>query len=174
MVEHYLSRPSNTVIAAVRNLEKPSSKSLANLPVGKESSLIIVKIDSTVESDARDAITRLKAEFGISKIDVVIANAGICKVYPTVAQAKVADMLEHFSVNAMGPLLLFQAVLPLMENAKIPKFVALSSGVASIADMGSTPVPHLAFGVSKAALNHIVRKISFEREKIIAFAIDPG
>jgi norsolorinic acid ketoreductase len=53
-------------------------------------------------------------------------------------------------------------------------FVALSTGIGSIGGMGSLPVPAMAYGVSKCALNYIVRKIHFENEKLIAWVLSPG
>ncbi|PGH27922.1 hypothetical protein AJ80_00472 [Polytolypa hystricis UAMH7299] len=175
LVERYLARPSSTVVAAVRSLERLSSKSLVELPKGTNSTLIVVKIDSTSQTDALEAISKLKTEHSITHLDVVIANAGICKAYPSVDKATIAEMTEHFSVNSLGALLLFQAVVPLLRQAEeTPKFVTMSSAVGSIGDMEATPVPHLAYGASKAALNFITRKMHFEHPEIIIFPVDPG
>ena len=38
----------------------------------------MVKIDSAVESDPKEAVKALEGEYSIEKLDVVIANAGIC------------------------------------------------------------------------------------------------
>lgn len=40
--------------------------------------------------------------------------------------------------------------------------------------MEKRPVPMSAYGVSKAAAHYLVRKIHFENEGLIAFALDPG
>jgi len=77
-------------------------------------------------------------------------------------------------VNTIGVLALFQASWPLLQKSKQPIFMALSSGVGSIGDMGSIPLLATAYGASKAALNYIVRKIHYENEALIAFVISPG
>jgi norsolorinic acid ketoreductase len=59
-------------------------------------------------------------------------------------------MQEHFLVNAIGPVLLFQAVLPLLSKARNPKFVVMSSSAGTIADTEKRPFPNTAY---KAALN---------------------
>jgi len=101
MVATYLSRPQNTVIAAVRS-PAAATETLNALPKHASSKLIIVKIESSSETDAHDAIEVLQREHGITEIDVVIGNAGMSKVLPTAAEAKPSDMMEHFAVNVVG------------------------------------------------------------------------
>jgi len=136
--------------------------------------LIVVKIDSTSEPDASAAVDLLQSEYNIDTLDVVIANAGISKVYPTVATVKPEDILEHVSVNVIGPVLLFQAVLPLLQKSRNPKFVAMSSGAASIEGIERSFIPNAAYGSSKAHLNYIMREAHFENKNLTFVIIDPG
>ena len=46
--------------------------------------------------------------------------------------------------------------------------------MGSIGGMEKRPVPMNAYGASKAAAYYLVRKMYFENEGLIAFAIDPG
>lgn len=71
-------------------------------------------------------------------------------------------------------MVLFQAVLPLLNFAVKPKFVVLSSAVASINQADKIPLEASAYGASKAAINFIARKIHQENEGLIAFPISPG
>jgi NAD(P)-dependent dehydrogenase (short-subunit alcohol dehydrogenase family) len=75
----YLSRPDTTAIAAVRDTTSATTLSLKDLPHGSGSKLIIVKIDNVSLTDAGEAVNQLKAESGITSLDVVIANAGIAR-----------------------------------------------------------------------------------------------
>ncbi|KAK3177236.1 hypothetical protein OEA41_008565 [Lepraria neglecta] len=127
----YLARPNSTVIEAVRDPEHTTSKALSTFLKGPSSTLIVVKIDSASEPDIAAAIEQLQSAHKITALDVVIANTGICTELPTVAQVKFASIQEHILVNAFGPLVLFQAVLPLLQKAQSPKFVAVSSAAAS-------------------------------------------
>ncbi|PGH05488.1 hypothetical protein AJ79_06795 [Helicocarpus griseus UAMH5409] len=174
LVERYLSCSSTTVIAAVRNVDHPTTKSLAALSKADSSELIVLKIDSNSETDAEHATRRLVTEFGISHLDVVIGNAGICKAYTSVACSTTAAMNEHFAINALGPLILFQAVHQLLRKSKNGKFVAISSLAASVGKMEIVPVYHVVYGVSKGALNHITRRVHFEHPALTVFSIDPG
>ena len=120
------------------------------------------------------AVEKLQNTHGIKHIDVVIANAGISQYYGQVSETPLSEVREHFEVNTIGVLTLYQATLPLLLKSPDPIFVALSSGVSSIGTMEDIPIPVTAYGMSKAALNYMVRKIHFDNEKLIAFVICPG
>jgi NAD(P)-dependent dehydrogenase (short-subunit alcohol dehydrogenase family) len=122
----YLSKPDHVVIAATRNPSDSPSKSLADLPKGKDTKLIIVKIDSKSESDPAAAIKEIEAQ-GIDHLDIVIANAGIATVYPTVADLKISDFEEHIKVNVYGVVLLYQATAPLLRKSANPKWATMGS-----------------------------------------------
>jgi len=83
-------------------------------------------------------------------------------------------MADHFAVNTIAPLLLFQATAPLLNSAATPKFVVLSSGAGSISDVDKLPVENTAYGASKAAVNFVTRRIHYENPNLIAFPINPG
>lgn len=162
------------MIAAVRDPQHLTALALSTLPKGPSSTLITLKLDSAIEADAAAAIHTLLATHSITSIDIVIANAGISKNWPKVADARPADLREHFEINVLGPLTLFQATLPLLEKAKAPKFVTVSSTAGSIGGMETIPIPNSSYGTSKAALNYLTRKMHFEHEGLIAFPISPG
>ncbi|RDW75240.1 hypothetical protein BP6252_06382 [Coleophoma cylindrospora] len=174
LIQVYLARPNTTTIAAVRDPDHPTSQALSALPHGANSKLILVKLDSASPTDAADAITTLQTQHNITSLDVVIANAGIAKVQPLVRELQLADLEEHNHVNVSGPVLLFQATLPLMLKAAAPKFVGISSSAASIAAMGERYFPNAAYGPSKVTLNYLLRKMHFEHEELTVFPIDPG
>lgn len=174
LLEQLLLRPNATVIAGVRDIHSPSSKAITSLPTGPKSKAILVYIDNLSEKSMQDAVKSLKTEHGITKLDVVIANAGISNYYGPAADTPLAEVRDHFEVNTVGSLALFQATWPLLKSASKPIFVALSTGLASLGDMGNLPVPVAAYGASKAALNYIVRRIHFENPNLIAFPISPG
>jgi norsolorinic acid ketoreductase len=167
-------RPNTTVIAGVRDLESASSKAINSLPTGQDSKAIVVHIDNLSESPAKDSIKVLESKHGITKLDVVIANAGIANFYGPAINTPLSEVRDHFEVNTIGSLALFQATWPLLQAAPKPKFVVVTTGLASIGDMGSVPMPATAYGASKAAVNYITRKIHFENPNLIAFPISPG
>ncbi|KAK7892598.1 hypothetical protein LTR67_007695 [Exophiala xenobiotica] len=174
LLSTYLSRTNHTVIAGLRDHFSPSSIELQNLPHGNHSQLLLVKLDSTSETDAMAAVQTLVSECGISKLDIVIANAGVSKYFGSALITPAKEMLDHFTVNTMGPLLLFQATAPLLKAASAPKFVVISSGAGSITQVDKLPVENTAYGASKAALNFVTRRIHYENPYLVAFPINPG
>ncbi|KIV80699.1 hypothetical protein PV11_08183 [Exophiala sideris] len=175
LVETYLSRPNNIVVAAVRDPSSHTSQALYDLPRGPSSSLVVVKIDSHSETDAAAAMEELRSVHKIMALDVVIANAGIAEVFPRVEDAQVADLLEHYQVNVIAVIVLFRAVLPLLKSSqKTAKFVTIGSSAGTIGSMDVIPVPNAVYGTSKAALNYVTKKIHQENEDIIAFPVHPG
>ena len=128
-----------------------------------------MKIDSLSETDAQQAITQLKSEHNITSLDVVIANAGIAKVFPLVQDARVKDFLEYYRTNVIGVVILFQAILPLLKNStKTPKFVVMGSVAGSIGEAEKVQ-SLIRSRASKAALNFITKRIHAENADIIAF-----
>ncbi|KAF8193052.1 NAD(P)-binding protein [Pholiota molesta] len=127
------------------------------------------------DKEGNDALAKqIAAEHG--RLDTVIANAAICattakKVHETPAD-KFAD---EFSVNALGPIVLFQSTRELLKASPLPRFVPISSASGSmelIPQLGAMDAS--PYGASKAALNWVTRKIHFENEWLIAFPQCPG
>ncbi|KAG4033917.1 hypothetical protein MFRU_004g04130 [Monilinia fructicola] len=174
LLEALSQRPNTTIIAGVRDLSSPTSKSLFDVPAASNSRIIPIGISSTDDLSPSHAIQILQSTHGIESIDVVIANAGISNYYGQASETPLSEMRSHFEVNTIGVLTLYQATLPLLLKSPQPIFVALSTGIASIGGMGELRVPATAYGASKAALHYVVRKIHFENEKLTAFLLSPG
>jgi norsolorinic acid ketoreductase len=107
-------------------------------------------------------------------LDVVIANAGIANHWGPGASTPIQELESHFRINTVGPLILFQAVLPLLSRSTVPKFVTVSTAVGSIGEQQNYPLPSTAYGTSKAALNYLTRKLHFEHPNIVIYPISPG
>lgn len=174
-VKKYLARPYTTVIGTVCDPSATASKALHDLPKAEGSRIIVVKIKITSETDALEAIKRLSTH-NIDHVDIVVANAGIFSLptFQKVSEMKTSDLLHHCDVNVAGTIRLFQAVLPLLEKATAPKFVAVSSVVATITEMECVPFTISSYVALKAALSFLVGRIHFENEGLIAFAVHPG
>ncbi|TVY83081.1 putative sterigmatocystin biosynthesis ketoreductase [Lachnellula suecica] len=151
LVQAYLLRSNTTVIASTRS----PSPQLVTLPTGHGSKLLQVTIESTSFADPKTAIAQLQAS-GITHLDIVIANAGVSPPVESLDTVDLEEMASTFSINALGPLALFQASKPLLKKSSAPKWVSVSSAAGSIGGMeafGSHIAP--AYCVSKAALNWI-------------------
>lgn len=87
------------------------------------------------------------------------------------------DMIDHFRVNTIGPIHLFNALMPLILRGQAKKVVAISSAMgdaemASKFDLSSGP----SYAMSKAALNLTVAKFSavYRGKGVLCLSICPG
>ncbi|CAI6270052.1 unnamed protein product [Periconia digitata] len=166
-----LARPNNTLIAAVRDPEAPLSKALNDLPKGEGSSLILIKIDQSVPTDAAAAIKSLD---GIDRIDTLVANAAMADLCVSVMETPAEDVRRHMDINLLGVLTLFQAAEPLLKKSTKAKLVVLSSALGSATLCTAMPGPWFCYGVTKAALNYLVRRIHVEHDWLAATVLQPG
>lgn len=86
-----------------------------------------------------------------------------------------------FEINTLSYVSLFQATRPLLKAAAdqkgegIPKLLAIGSNAGSIVDMESNiPAKVGSYGVSKSALNYLVRRTHFENPWLTAWVMNPG
>jgi NAD(P)-dependent dehydrogenase (short-subunit alcohol dehydrogenase family) len=122
---------------------------------------------ATIEALARDL-----AQPG-ARVDVLVNNAG---VFPTEASLAAADpetARDAFETNVVGPLRLIQVVLPVLRRRGWGRIVNVSSGMASLADMGGG---YPTYRMSKAALNALTRVVAAETRGtgILVNAVSPG
>ncbi|WVQ81960.1 hypothetical protein IAT38_004087 [Cryptococcus sp. DSM 104549] len=153
-----------TVVAAVRNP--------ATFPA-LEGKVIPVKIESVSYTDAAEAVEELKTKHNITRLDIVIANAGISQDWAGLKTIKPTILDQHYEVNVRGPLVLYQAAYPLLKEGA--KFVVISSALGSNS-LGPEFRGHGGgvYGATKAAVNYLVRDIQFEEPQLTAFTIHPG
>jgi norsolorinic acid ketoreductase len=173
LLKAYLARPNLTIIAGIRNIGTESS-TLSAIPTASGTKLIIVKIDSSSETDAVEAVSKIQNEHNIHKLDVVIANAGLGDSWEKVLDTTPDTIRKYTEVNTIGPLLLFQATWPLLNAAKDPKFVLMATAVSSFTLAEQLPLKSTAYGASKAAATYIFRKVHFEHEKLTTVLLYPG
>ena len=127
-----------------------------------------------MDHDPYDAIAELQHEHGIEHIDCVIANAGIEKFFGPVATVPLDELRDHFEVNSLAPLALFQATWPLLQKSQRPIFVPISSRLGSMSELSKVKVPAAVYGASKAMLNYLTCKMHLENPSLIAFPLSPG
>lgn len=178
LVERLLQRPGLTIIAAARD-EKKATAALSDLPKAEGTSLIVVTIDSTVDTDPADAVARLKQDHQITSVDVVIANAGISHSNGPVIQTSAEALRDHFNVNSIAPVMLFQAVYPLLKASTTgnPIFLPISTALGSIGlqpSLSAFPPVLSPYGVSKTALNWLVVRMHLEEPWLTTWVTHPG
>lgn len=171
---HYLARPDTTVIASVRDTTSAKAKELELLQKGKSSRIIIVELAADDSYSAEKAATKIRTQHQIEHIDIAVANAGICDHWGPIAEVTEQDVTSHFEVNTLGPLRLFKSMAPILQKARAPKFIYISTLLASIGGIGNMFTLTGPYGMSKAAGNFLVRKIHAEDDHLITLSVDPG
>lgn len=172
----YASRPNTTVIAAIRDGKSSSAaKELETLPTGQGSKVIVTAYDASSSSAAADVVADLKSNYSIKALDVVIANAGILKQFGPVSKVKVDELQEHYQINTLAPILLYQSTAELLHaSSQTPKFFVISSTLGSNTLTESYTMPMIAYGMSKAALNYVASKLHHEDAKTVVMPLQPG
>ena len=169
LVEQLVSRPDTFIYAGARNVSK--AEKLQQL-AKQHSNLRVVKLNAESDEDHAALSRQLEAEAG--RVDVLIPNAAMV-VYEKTGEISLHNVRSQFEVNFLGPLRLFQSLLPLLIRSSNPRFVPISSVAGSITLQPRMAVaPVAAYGASKAALNLLVTRIHVEHTNLTAFIIHPG
>ncbi|KAK5053284.1 hypothetical protein LTR84_002258 [Exophiala bonariae] len=175
-----LARPNTTLIALVRDPEHETSISLHELPKAENASIIVLPYEAMDPDSAVKAIMTVQRQYDINHLDVVIANAGGMSWRGPTVSVPASEIHDSITLNTISPLLLFRASLPLLQapsphRTEPAKFFAISSGTASLALIPSTGHARtVAYGLSKTALNHLIRKLSTEYTDIVIELLTPG
>jgi NAD(P)-dependent dehydrogenase (short-subunit alcohol dehydrogenase family) len=165
-----LSRLGHSVILSARSAERGEKAvdSLAAEKLKVEFLLLDTSDENSIVRAARELKQRVKA------LNVLINNAAILDIWQgSVLDAKAADLRDTFATNVLGPFLLTQALLPLLEAGKPARVINVSSRLGSVQDM-TDGWP--GYGISKAALNALTRKLALALEPrgISVNAASPG
>lgn len=131
LLERYIAKPNHIVIAANRDPKHSTSTELLALPTAEDTTVKVVKLDVTSETDGEDAARELK-ELGINHVDILIANAAIGYVFPKLEMARLDDIRTHFETNVIGFARTYQAFFPFLQTARDrhPKLVTIGSSAA--------------------------------------------
>ncbi|MDP2652496.1 MAG: SDR family oxidoreductase [Candidatus Omnitrophota bacterium] len=121
----------------------------------------------------------IQREFG--RCDILVNNAGIfpdsrnadAEDFPSIFHGKAETITRAMVTNVYGPLLLCQAIVPLMIKHDYGRIVNMSSGMGQLTDMnGGYP----AYRISKTALNALTRMLNDELldRNILVNSMCPG
>ncbi|MEW5861762.1 MAG: SDR family oxidoreductase [Cyanobacteriota bacterium] len=118
----------------------------------------------------------IRNQFG--RLDILVNNAGIARdplgdPEGSIFNTKVSTIRETMETNLHGPLLLCQALIPLMKEHHYGRVVNVSSGAGQLSDM-NTGFP--AYRMSKTALNALTRIFANELKgtNILVNCVCPG
>ena len=161
-----LARGDSNVIAASRSAT--TSPALADLANTYPQALTRLAVDITVTAD----LERLASHCDTlpQPLQQVINCAGVLedKTGQIKAEKRLADvsadgLMDSFRLNAFAPLLLAQALLPILRREHDSVFASLSARVGSIADnrLGGW----YSYRAAKAAQNQLLRTLALEMRR---------
>jgi NAD(P)-dependent dehydrogenase (short-subunit alcohol dehydrogenase family) len=171
----YLER-GDRVFATCRR--PAAARALASLAAAHLDRLTVVALDVTDAGSIRAAheVVRRKAD----GLDLLINNAGIYStrgsVDPTerLGRLRFEDALLVLRANAVGPVMVTQQYLDLLEAGRDARVVAISSEYGSVSE-NTDGFPYY-YAASKAALNMLMRSVAAEarRRGVTTVLLDPG
>ena len=117
---------------------------------------------------------RLSRELGKRPVDLLINNAGILPMMPTLGEIDMDDYERVMDVNVLGPVRVTRAALPNLRAGQLRNIVNITSNLGSIA--GNTSGGFYGYRESKAALNMFTRSLAAELgpEGFTCIVLHPG
>ncbi|KAH9848800.1 C-factor [Lenzites betulinus] len=170
LVKQLLANSSNTVIATCRTPDKAAA--LHALKDSARGTLHVVALDVADEASIESSRKAVEAILGSKGLDYLYNNAAINEADDTAFSLNAAVAVRTFQANVVGPALIAQAFLPLLEKGDRKVIVNMSSGLASI-DLNCGP-KCATYSISKTALNMLTYKQKVERPDITSIVLDPG
>lgn len=120
------------------------------------------------------SVARLATDLGEQSIDLLINNAGILEMVPSIDAINIEDFSYTIAVNTVGPVRVTQALMPNLRSGGMKKIVNITSNLGSIED--NTSGHFYGYRESKAALNMFTRSLAMElrSDGFICIVLHPG
>jgi len=160
--------------------EQSGLEAISNLKKLNISNVELLQIDVSDWNSVKEAASKLASE--IDALDILINNAGIAGSQPqNISACDISLLKDVFNTNYFGAIQTTQAMLPLLEKAKQPVIVNVSSELGSLAmqtSQGRNPNwDHFAaYASTKTALNSftILLAHEFRDTKFRINSVTPG
>jgi NAD(P)-dependent dehydrogenase (short-subunit alcohol dehydrogenase family) len=167
-----------TVLMGVRSDER--GREARNRLADQGLDVHFIRIDVTDPTTIEAAVGRIKDEFG--RLDVLVNNAGILIDSDTPLMKLSSGLFQNtLETNALGPLLLSQACVPIMTANHYGRIVNMSSTLGSLTDLASPDSPYAqvqspAYRLSKTLLNGLTVLLAKELQgtNILVNSACPG
>lgn len=167
LVKVLISNEKNFIITTVRDL---ATSTELNQLKQMNNNLIVLELDLFYE-ESINAIPNKLDEFKISKIDVLILNAGIGEVdsMKPILETNYVSWMKYYRINTLSSVFLIKILNRFMIHSDTRKIISLSSKLSLESDVSSS-----VYGESKASLNHAIYKLSRELPGFILILVHPG
>ncbi|KAM9508084.1 C-signal-like [Guaruba guarouba] len=188
LVQHFLGMPNppQWVFATCRAPTGQRAQELQHL-ASKHRNLVIIPLEVTDPASIKAAAARVGEHLGGSGLTLLINNAGAAKGN-SLDKETLEDMIQIYTTNTIGPLLMGQAFLPLLKKAaqgspgsalscSRAAIVNMSSYAGSIADVYVWEYGQVvSYRCSKAALNMLTKcqSLRYKEDGVLCVALHPG
>ncbi|KAA9037178.1 SDR family oxidoreductase [Ginsengibacter hankyongi] len=170
--DYYVYLGSRDIGKGIQAISELNNEGLQNV----ETIEIDVSNDASIEKASKTL------EEKISKLDILINNAGIRGDFPQYpSTANVGMIRKVYNTNLFGTIKVIQSFLPLLKLSPAPRIVNITSGLASLTlhnDPGWKyyPIKGAAYGPSKTALNAYTIALAYELRDtpFKVNVVDPG
>jgi NAD(P)-dependent dehydrogenase (short-subunit alcohol dehydrogenase family) len=170
-VARELARQGFTVFIGARDTKAGRAAAEKLQGEGGTSEITALEIDI---ADA-ESIRRAAEEFSrhADHLDVLVNNAGIClDEDKDILKISAVTFERTLRTNTLGPLLVAQAFVPLLQKSDAPRIVNVSSGGGQLADGADGWAP--AYCISKTALNGVTAQLAAALPKFAVNSVCPG
>lgn len=128
-----------------------------------------IQYNVTDPADVERLVSRVQEEFG--RIDVFIANAGVCNPKPLLEQT-LEEYHAEMNVNVHGVVHCAKSVGPVFKKQGHGNFIVTTSVSGSVV---TVPVDHTTYNTTKAAAIHLARSLAREwRDFARVNMVSPG
>ncbi|GBM26212.1 C-factor [Araneus ventricosus] len=164
-----LPRPPKYIFATYR--DRNTIETLKQLrDDSKETIILLIKMDARNADQIESARRIIEDMVGEKGLNLLINNAGVLKRqgFPETTEE---NMLLHFETNTVGPVMIFKAMLPLLQKAATNGPAGMNVSKATVLNISSAggsiksqtskgSVDSISYKTSKAALNMAMKVIS--------------
>jgi NAD(P)-dependent dehydrogenase (short-subunit alcohol dehydrogenase family) len=169
LVEKFVER-GDRVFAGYRSLG--NSPGLEDLATQYPNGIDLVQLDVIDQASIEKSVQLVKER--VEGLDILINNAAIHLGDEKLSEVESGELLELLQVNAVGPILVAQGFIHLLEQGDQPLIINISSEAGSVSKMNN--FRGYGYYGSKAAENMYTRALAFDPETagITVIAIHPG
>lgn len=161
-----LARLGATVVATARRRDRLEELTAQIAAAGGDARARAA--DFTVESEVRDVVAGVEAEFG--RLDVLVNNAGVMYLEP-IETASMARWRQMFELNVLAMMTATQAALPGMRARRDGHIVNVSSTAGRMSNPSSGGYSATKFGVG--AFSEALRREVY-KDNVRVSVIEPG
>jgi len=172
-----MAQKKNILVILTSRDEKKGLKACEELQK-KEMPIRYEQLDVTSTASIQRFAQNIKKDYG--RCDVLINNAGIFidrksddVNFSGVFTLDIETVRKTMETNVYGPLLLCQALVPLMKENNYGRIVNISSGMGQLSDMGGG---YTGYRLSKVSINALTRILMAElkADNILVNSMCPG